>query len=148
MEYYKELRKYVGHKPIILPGSLVIIVNREGELLLQERNDDFWGLPGGLMELGESLIDTAIREVKEETGLTVSNLTLIDVFSGPQYFFKISNGDEFYCVTALYTTSEYDGNMIPDKIETKNLKFFDVNEMPKKMNKEYIDYMNAYIKTL
>lgn len=53
MEYYKELRKYVGHRPIILPGSVVIIVNDIGEILLQERNDGSWGLPGGLMNLGE-----------------------------------------------------------------------------------------------
>ncbi|MFJ7407744.1 MULTISPECIES: hypothetical protein [unclassified Lysinibacillus] len=50
MEYFKYLRHYVGHKPIILPGSVVIILNDKNELLLQ-KNDGTWGLPGGLMDL-------------------------------------------------------------------------------------------------
>ena len=37
MEYYKELRKYVGHRPLILPGSVVLILNSKDEVLLQER---------------------------------------------------------------------------------------------------------------
>lgn len=39
MEYFKYLRHYVGHQPIILPGSVVIILNDKNELLLQKRND-------------------------------------------------------------------------------------------------------------
>ncbi|WP_347342956.1 NUDIX domain-containing protein [Lysinibacillus pakistanensis] len=67
----KFLRQYVGHQPIILPGSAVIILNNANEVLLQKRYEGGWGLPGGLMELGESLEDTAKREVFEETGLTM-----------------------------------------------------------------------------
>ena len=44
------------------------------------------------MDLGESLEETASREVLEETGLFVSNLELLHVFSGPDYYFKIDNG--------------------------------------------------------
>lgn len=87
MEYVKELRAIVGHRPLILPGSVVLIVNENNELLLQHRNDGGWGLPGGLMELGESLEDTARREVKEETGLNIGELRQLGVFSGPDYFF-------------------------------------------------------------
>ena len=50
MEYYKELRRFVGHRPLILPGAVVIIINGNGEILLQERENNFWGLPGGLMD--------------------------------------------------------------------------------------------------
>ncbi|WP_202409876.1 NUDIX domain-containing protein [Halobacillus litoralis] len=62
MDYVKELRKDVGTKPLILPGAVVIIENDQQEILLQHRKDGGWGLPGGLMELGESLEDTARRE--------------------------------------------------------------------------------------
>ena len=85
MEYFKYLRQFVGHKPIILPGSVVIILNDQDEVLLQKRHDENWGLPGGLMDLGESFEAVAKREVFEETGLVVENLKLltdekIDVF--------------------------------------------------------------------
>ncbi|WP_338001047.1 hypothetical protein [Neobacillus terrae] len=46
MEYFKYLRQYVGHRPIILPGSVVIIVNQQNEILLQERHNGNWGLQG------------------------------------------------------------------------------------------------------
>lgn len=81
MDYVKELRKLVGTRPLILPGSVVIMLNNDNQILLQHRHDGGWGVPGGLMELGESLEDTARREVKEETGLTVGSLKLLDVFS-------------------------------------------------------------------
>ncbi|GAA0596481.1 hypothetical protein GCM10009001_10750 [Virgibacillus siamensis] len=86
MDYVKNLRKLVGHRPLILTGSVVIAVNEHDELLLQQRTDGGWGLPGGLMELGESLEETARREVKEETGLEIGRLELLDVFSGQDYF--------------------------------------------------------------
>jgi ADP-ribose pyrophosphatase YjhB (NUDIX family) len=146
LEYYKELRKYVGHRPLILPGSVVIIVNDIGEILLQERNDGSWGLPGGLMNLGESLVDTAKREVYEETRLNVNNLVLLDVLSGPEYFFINPNRDEIYSVTAVYTCSEYTGEPIPDMEESKSLGFWNVNELPEKMDQEYRDCINVYLR--
>lgn len=68
MNYVKDLRELVGNRPLILPGAVAIILNDQNEVLLQHRIDGGWGLPGGLMELGESLEETARREVKEETG--------------------------------------------------------------------------------
>ncbi|MFX3673052.1 MAG: NUDIX hydrolase [Paenisporosarcina sp.] len=130
MEYYKELRKYVGHRPLILPGSVVIIQNEKGEILLQERTPNVFGLPGGLMDLGESLEDTAIREVYEETNLKVENLELVHVFSGPDYFFKLDNGDEFYSVTAVYKTSSYHGELIANLNESVQLLFVDIDKLP------------------
>ena len=53
--YVEELRKIVGHRPLILVGAVVLIINENGYVLLQ-RTEPYgkWGLPGGLMELSES----------------------------------------------------------------------------------------------
>jgi 8-oxo-dGTP pyrophosphatase MutT (NUDIX family) len=87
MNYVRDLRKLVGHTPLILPGSVVLILNNQNELLFATSNG-WLGLPGGLMELGESLEDTARREVKEETGLDIGDLKLLGVFSGKNTFSK------------------------------------------------------------
>lgn len=135
MGYVEELRAVVGHRPLIFVGAVVVIVDEEGRLLLEERKfpKDVWGLPGGLMELGESTEDTAKREVMEETGLTVDELNLINVYSGPQHFVVAENGDEFYVVTIAYYSNKYQGELIVDQKESLSFKFFSPTELPDKM---------------
>jgi len=135
MGYVEELRAVVGHRPLIFVGAVVVIVDGEGRLLLEERKfpKDLWGLPGGLMELGESTEDTAKREVMEETGLTVDELNLINVYSGPQHFVVAENGDEFYVVTLAYYSNKYQGELIVDRKESLSFRFFSPNELPDKM---------------
>lgn len=75
MGYIEDLRKLIGHKRIVLNGSLVIIENKDGKILMQKNIPEGQvGASGGLMELGESTVETAVREVREETNLTVENL--------------------------------------------------------------------------
>ena len=133
MEYYKYLRQFVGNRPLILPGSVVIIRNDVGEVLLQKRPEGRWGLPGGLMNLGESFEQVAHREVFEEIGLEVGNLTLLQVFSGEENYTKAANGDEFYSVTAVFTTNEVKGEMCLDPIETLEVNYFSTSQLPEQM---------------
>ena len=144
MGYIEELREIVGHRPLILLGSVVIILDEAGRLLLQQRTypKDSWGLAGGLMELGETTEEVARREVEEETGLKVGKLHFINVYSGPEYFVKAANGDEFYCVTVGYYTNEYTGDLQVDESESVKVEFFYPHELPKgivKSHKKIID---------
>lgn len=145
MEYYKYLRQYVGHKPIILPGSVVIILNKENEVLLQERHDGNWGLPGGLMDLGESFEEVAIREVFEETGLEVKNLKLLNVFSGSEYYLKVSNGDELFSVTAVYYSKDVSGDIKIDYRESVNMQYFPTSDLPNELTDEYRGFIEQYL---
>ncbi len=88
MTYIEEIRALVGTRPLILVGAVVIISDDEGRVLLEQRKFPYgqWGLPGGLMELGESAEDAARREVLEETSLVVGSLVLEGVYSGPDHF--------------------------------------------------------------
>ena len=131
MEYYKELRKYVGHRPLILPGSVVIIQNEFGNVLLQERQKGVFGLPGGLMDLGESFEETAVREVFEEANLNVTSLELKQVFSGKEFYYKVDNGDEFYSVTAVFIADSYEGTLKANLSESIGIAFYSLDAMPK-----------------
>lgn len=149
MGYIENVRKTVGHQPLILVGAVVLIIN-DNKILLQKRNahpKGKWGIPGGLMELGESTQDTARREVFEETGLTVNSLNLIDVFSGKNYYVKVPNGDEFYAVTVAYYTHEFSGKIIMDEDESIQLSFVDIDDLPENIvgsHKEIIDKYFEY----
>lgn len=133
MGYVEDLRAIIGHRPIILVGVNVIIVDQEARILMQERVEPYgvWGLPGGLMELDESTEDTAKREVYEETGLTVDNLKLLDVFSGPYLkHLKAANGDVFNCVAVVYTTTDVKGRLRVNDDESLQFQYFHPGQLP------------------
>lgn len=145
MGYVEELRKLVGQRPLILVGAVVVVRNDSGEILLQHRSDGDWGLPGGLMDLGESLEDTARREVLEETGLQVGSLTLLGVFSGPEYYLKVANGDELFSVTAVYLTQEFQGEITADGLESREVRFFPLDEALSRLSPSYLSYVVPYL---
>ena len=135
MGYIEELRKVVGHRPLILVGAVTVIVDDKGRILLQQRKFPFgsWGLPGGLMELGESTEETAKREVFEETSLKIDDLKLINVYSGADHYIKAANGDEFYVVTTAYYTVHVQGELVVDQTESINFEYYYPEELPEKI---------------
>lgn len=78
------MTRYFATDPTELGLSVSAMVWREGELLLMRRSDNgHWGLPGGFVEVGESVAAAARREVAEETGWVVEVGGLIGVYSDP-----------------------------------------------------------------
>lgn len=131
MGYIEDLRKIIGTQPLILVGATVGVIDEKGRLLLQKRPNGVWGLPGGLLELGESAEEAARREVYEETGVEVGELQLVEVFSGKQYFVELPNGDQFYPVTIAYLSRDIKNSEIKiDGKESLDAQFFDLQELP------------------
>lgn len=147
MGYIEDIRALVGHRPLILVGAIVIVVDKEGRLLLQQRKHPlgFWGIPGGLMELGESVEDTAKRELFEETNLRAENLNLINVYSGSNNYIKAPNGDEFYTVTTAFFSSDITGELIVDESESMDFKYFKPEQMPTNIVKSHVLILEEFM---
>ena len=131
MGYIRGLRELIGNRPIIAVGATILVVNEKKEILFQHRSDTLdWGVPGGTMEIGETLEEVAARELQEETGLISSQFELIGVFSGPQYYFKYPNGDETYSVIHLFHAKEVSGILEMNDGESLNLEYFSKLNLP------------------
>jgi 8-oxo-dGTP pyrophosphatase MutT (NUDIX family) len=145
--YIMELREVLGHRPIIMCGAVVFLLDREERLLLFHRADnDTWCPPGGAMELGEKLEDAARREVYEEVGLTCRALTLLGVFSGPELFNRYPNGDEVFNVVAAYLCRDFTGAITVDPVEGLAAQFFPLATLPAQINPPDRVMINDFIK--
>mgnify|MGYP002626904898 CR=1 FL=1 len=130
MSYIKEIRKHIGHAPMLSVGATVVVI-KDGKILLNLRSDtNTWGVPGGALELGETLEQTAARELKEETNLSASAYRLLNVFSGPDFYFKYPNGDELYSVVTLFLAEDVSGEMRITDGESFQLRYFGKDELP------------------
>lgn len=101
---------------IVVTGG-AIIRDHTGRILLQKRSDyGDWGLPGGGMEPGESIEETMIREVKEETGLDVSSYELASIYTGEKMKYTYPDGNEVVFVMFLFNvTAELGGKFDDDQ---------------------------------
>lgn len=102
INYITYLRKMVGDSMVVLNAANVIIVNEKNEVLLQQRSDSLlWGLPGGLMELEDSIETCAIREAKEEMGVDVELTDFIGIFTNPMMRWRINDRAKVICYCFL-----------------------------------------------
>ncbi|MBE2220192.1 MAG: NUDIX domain-containing protein [Anaerolineae bacterium] len=131
MDYIPWIRSKVGHEKIILVVALVILYDEEGKILLQKRakDEEVWSLPGGIMELGESAAETAVREAKEETGLDIEVTSLFGVYT--KYSHQYGNGDNVQPIAIVFNSRVIGGELEIDGQETHDLCYFKPEEAPK-----------------
>ena len=149
MEYYKEIRKLIGHRPLMLVGSGVILYQGR-KVLLQRRSDDrTFGKHGGIMDIEERAEDACRREVFEEIGLNVGKLQLFGVYTGPEMTVHYPNGDIANYTDIVYVSDDFDGTPVLADGEACELHWFDIDALPENLHstdrKPILDFAN-YLK--
>lgn len=147
MSYIQELRHQVGKRPLIMVGAAIILLNPQNQLLLIKRTDNgCWGIPGGAMEPGETLEETARRETREEIGVKVKELELFGVFSGQKLFYRYPNGAEVFNVTVVYRADFTDEELKVNASEHSDYCFFDINSLPENISPPIKPVLRDFVK--
>lgn len=144
--YILDLRKVVGHRPLLQVGAGIIVENAEGKVLLQLRADNHcWGYCGGSCELDERVEDTARRELFEETGLIAEELELFGIWSGPDLHYVYPNGDEVSNVDIVFLCKSYSGEIKRQEAEVDDLRFFAVDEIPENLSPPIVKPLRKWV---
>ena len=110
--YIETMREMIGTETLLTVGCGAIIEDEDGRILLQKRTDrGTWGIPGGLLEIGDTFESTVKREIKEETGLLIRDLQLFGIYSGEKGFATYENGDRVFSVQIIFRASRYEGQL-------------------------------------
>lgn len=129
-----QVREKLGHGTLLWPGVSILVEDSAGRLLLMSRSDGLpWSLPGGAAQ-GESFLDAARRELREETGLEASLLQTKAFGCVSEERFKVvyPNGDitHFYVMLFAVQYSDCAGRLRADGEESLEVKFFNRDALP------------------
>lgn len=127
VDYYHDPEAPAANSLVV--GSSAVVVDDGGRILLQRRSDSGnWALPGGAMDIGETFADSAIREVKEETGFDVRIERIVGIYSDPGHVFAYNDGEvrqEFnICLAATII-----GGELAVSSESTDVRFFPLDEL-------------------
>src|SRR3954470_5917209 len=79
----------------LVPSVNVGVLNDEGELLLIRRTDnENWAMPGGAMDIGETIAEAGMRETREETGIDCEIVRLVGIYTNPRHVMHYTSNDE------------------------------------------------------
>ncbi|MFA6648093.1 MAG: NUDIX domain-containing protein [Candidatus Izemoplasmatales bacterium] len=141
--YIKKIRALVKDEFLLLNATAVVIVNEKNQVLLQKRSDNgLWGLPGGLLELDETIQEGAIREVKEETNLDVKLEKFIGVFYNP--FMRWREKDLAKVISYGFKARVTGGELRVNDSESQELAYFSFENLPVIHSIDNIEIIEAY----
>jgi mutator protein MutT len=128
--YYKNKNAPLPTQPL-LPGTCAVILNQDGQVLLHKREDNsLWTLPGGKMEIGESISDCCKREIKEELDLNVKTKKLIGIYTSPDCIFDFGKGVVFQSFVVAFLCDANDNNITINN-ESTTTRWFDKKDLKK-----------------
>jgi ADP-ribose pyrophosphatase YjhB (NUDIX family) len=108
----------------LVPSVNVVVVNERGELLLIRRSDnDNWALPGGAMDLGESIGHAAVREVQEETGVDCQITGIVGIYTDPRHVILYTSDGEVRQECSLVLTARATGGVPRRSEESREVRW-------------------------
>lgn len=107
----------------VVPSVTAVVTDAAGRILMVHKTDnDLWALPGGGMDLGESIADAAVRETKEETGIDIEVTGLIGVYTNPRHVLAYDDGEVRQQFSLCFTTRMLGGELRTSS-ETSEVRF-------------------------
>ncbi|MGX7827739.1 NUDIX hydrolase [Actinokineospora sp. 24-640] len=114
----------------VVPSVTVAIRDESGRILLIHKVDnDLWALPGGGHDPGERITDTAVREVQEETDLTVEIMRLVGTYTDPRHVMQYDDGEVRQQFSLCFEAKWISGSPREDGSETKAVKWVEPSEL-------------------
>jgi 8-oxo-dGTP pyrophosphatase MutT (NUDIX family) len=131
----------------LVPACNLLVTNEFGEILLQQRRDTGqWALPGGAQELGETPSECAVRECREETGVTARVVGFLGVYSDPAHIIEYTDGEvrQEYEVTLLAgpVSGEPTENDEASAVQWTPIAALDTLDIHPTMRRQIDDYLN------
>ncbi|GAB2673094.1 NUDIX domain-containing protein [Kribbella swartbergensis] len=127
--YLWGLRQQVGSRLLLMPGAQVLVVDDADRMLFQRSRDTgLWELPAGAAEPGGGFRSTAVRELLEETGLSVAEQDLVPFASLSEadlHTLTYPNGDVLQCFALCFEARRWTGELVADSDEVVEVGFFD-----------------------
>jgi ADP-ribose pyrophosphatase YjhB (NUDIX family) len=108
----------------IVPSVNVAVTNDAGEILLIRRSDnDNWALPGGAVDIGESLAQAAVRETREETGIDCEITGLSGIYTDPGHVLLYTSNGEVRQEFSIVLTARATGGKPTPSSETSEVRW-------------------------
>jgi ADP-ribose pyrophosphatase YjhB (NUDIX family) len=115
---------------VIVPSVNVAVSNDLGELLLIRRTDnDNWALPGGGVDIGESLPQAAVRETREESGIECEIIGLLGIYTDPQHVILYTSNGEVRQEFSVVLTARAIGGQLSASNETSEARWVRLDEV-------------------
>jgi ADP-ribose pyrophosphatase YjhB (NUDIX family) len=109
----------------IVPAASAVVVDPDGRILLHRRTDnELWSIPGGGMEIGETIAETIVREVTEETGLKVEPERLVGIYTNPRHVVAYDDGEVRQQFSICFACRIVGGQLLERADESLEVGFF------------------------